>query len=63
MTAPQLLAPVASMEMTAGANNIFDMLGAQIVKRSHIPMQVINGNDPHNIIAVVEGKQIGTRIE
>jgi uridylate kinase len=51
------------MEMTAGANNIFDMLGAQIIKRSHIPMIVVNGKDPHNIIEAVNGKPIGTLIK
>ncbi len=63
MTAQQLLELVARMEMTAGANNIFDMLGAQIIKRSHIPMVVINGQDPNNITRVVNGEPIGTRIE
>jgi uridylate kinase len=62
MTPQQLLELVARMEMTAGANNIFDMLGAQIIKRSHIPMMVINGQDPRNIIEAVNGKPIGTRI-
>ncbi len=63
MTPQQLLELVAKMEMVAGANNIFDMLGAQIVKRSHIPMVVINGNDPKNIIDAVNGKKIGTLIK
>jgi len=63
MTPQELLELVATMEMTAGANNIFDMLGAQIVKRSHIPMVVINGQDPNNITAAVNGEKIGTIIK
>ena len=63
MTPQELLELVATMEMTAGANNIFDMLGAQIVKRSHIPMVVINGQDPNNITAAVNGEKIGTLIK
>ncbi len=63
MTPRELLELVAKMEMTAGANNIFDMLGAQIVKRSHIPMIDINGNDPNNILEAVNGKKIGTLIK
>lgn len=63
MTPQELLELVVKMEMTAGANNIFDMLGAQIVKRSHIPMVVIGGNDPNNIIEAVSGKKIGTLIK
>ncbi len=63
MTPQQLLELVAKMEMTAGANNIFDMLGAQIIKRSRIPMIVISGQDPHNIIDAVNGKKIGTLIK
>lgn len=62
MTSQELLDMVTRMEMTAGANNIFDMLGAQIVKRSRITMIVVNGNDPKNILAAVSGKAIGTKI-
>ncbi len=63
MTPQQLLELVTRMEMMAGANNIFDMLGAQIVKRSHIPMVVVNGQDAHNIIEAINGKPIGTLIK
>jgi uridylate kinase len=63
MTSQELLELVASMEMTAGANNIFDMLGAQIIKRSRIPMVIISGHDPNNIIEAVNGKPIGTLIK
>lgn len=62
MTPQELLELVAKMEMTAGANNIFDMLGAQIVKRSRIPMVIIGGNDPNNIVDAVQGKAIGTLV-
>lgn len=62
MTSQELLDMVTRMEMTAGANNIFDMLGAQIVKRSRITMIVVNGNDPSNILKAVSGKAIGTKI-
>jgi uridylate kinase len=63
MTPQELLELVTKMEMTAGANNIFDMLGAQIIKRSRIPMIVVNGHEPKNIIDAVNGKQIGTLIK
>lgn len=63
MTPQQLLELVAKMEMTAGANNIFDMLGAQVIKRSHIPMVIISGHDPKNILEAVQGKPIGTLIK
>jgi len=63
MTPQELLELVARMEMTAGANNIFDMLGAQVIKRSRIPMVVISGQDPNNIIDVVNGKKLGTLIK
>jgi uridylate kinase len=63
MTPQELLELVTKMEMTAGANNIFDMLGAQIIKRSHIPMTIVNGKDPRNIIEAVNGKPIGTIIK
>lgn len=63
MTAQQLVEMVTKTEMNAGANNIFDPLGAQIVKRSKIPMVILNGNYPENIFDAVKGKQIGTIIK
>ena len=63
MTPQELVDIVTRIEMTAGANNIFDPLGAQIVKRSRIPTIVVNGKHPENLIAAVEGKKIGTLIK
>lgn len=63
MSAKQLVEMVTKTEMSAGANNIFDPLGAQIVMRSKIPMVVLNGNYPENIIDAVKGKPIGTIIK
>jgi len=63
MTAEELVTLVTKIEMTAGANNIFDPLGAQIVKRSRIPLVVVGGADPQNLVAAAEGKPIGTLIK
>lgn len=63
MTPDELVQMVTKIEMTAGANNIFDPLGAHIVKRSKIPMIVVSGADPANLLKAVEGQPIGTIIE
>jgi uridylate kinase len=63
MTPEELVHMVTKIEMTAGANNIFDPLGAQIVKRSKIPMVVVSGADPRNLLKAAEGQHIGTLIK
>ncbi|MCD1294441.1 UMP kinase [Methanocella sp. CWC-04] len=63
MTPQELVDMVTKIEMTAGANNIFDPLGAQIVKRSKIPTIVVNGKDPKNLLDAVAGNRIGTLIK
>jgi uridylate kinase len=63
MTPEALVQMVTRIEMTAGANNIFDPLGAQIVKRSKIPLIVLSGTDPENLIKAVSGQHIGTLIK
>jgi uridylate kinase len=63
MTPEELVHMVTKIEMTAGANNIFDPLGAQIVKRSKIPMIVVSGAHPDNLLKAVSGQHIGTLIK
>jgi uridylate kinase len=63
MTPEDLVHMVTRIEMTAGANNIFDPLGAQIVKRSKIPMIVLGGAHPDNLLKAVSGEHIGTLIK
>ena len=63
MTPEELVHMVTKIEMTAGANNIFDPLGAQIVKRSGIPMIVVGGARPDNLLKAVGGQPIGTLIK
>jgi uridylate kinase len=63
MTPDELVHRVTKIEMTAGANNIFDPLGAQIVKRSKIPMIVVSGAHPDNLLKAVSGQHIGTLIK
>jgi uridylate kinase len=63
MTPEELVQMVTKIEMTAGANNIFDPLGAQIVKRSRIPLVVVSGADPTNLLKAVNGQHTGTIIK
>lgn len=62
MSSQDLVEMVTQIEMVAGANNIFDPLGAQIVKRSKMPLRVVSGKDPHNLVDAIAGKPIGTLI-
>ena len=63
MTPHQLIEIVMKTEMVAGANSPIDLLAAKIIERSNIKTIVLNGEDPQNIIDVVNGKYNGTVIE
>jgi len=43
-----------------GEYRLFDLLGAQLLRKIKIKMVIINGNDPKEIVRVVEGKHNGT---
>jgi uridylate kinase len=46
LSADQLLAIVGSASLSAGANTVIDMVAAKVLKRSGIPLLVIDGKDP-----------------
>jgi uridylate kinase len=46
----------------AGKYELFDMVALKILERSKIPTWIINGEDPENILRIIAGEKIGTRI-
>lgn len=61
MTPHQLLAIVGGTAMAAGSNTVLDIVAARVVERSHIPLVVLDGRDPKNLInAILKGKFSGT---
>ena len=51
-----------SKSSKAGDYALFDPVAIKIIERSRIPTRIIDGRDPANIIAAVQGKAIGTLI-
>ena len=47
----------------AGGYALFDLLAAQIIKRSKIPTRFINGQDPDNILRAINNESLGTLIK
>jgi uridylate kinase len=61
LTPQQLLEIVGKISLTAGSNNVLDIVAARIVGRSHIPLVVLDGTTPENLSrAILTGKFTGT---
>ena len=61
LTPQQLLEIVGKIALTAGSNNVLDIVAARIVERSHIPLVVLDGTIPKNLSrAILSGKFTGT---
>jgi len=46
----------------AGEYKLFDPVAIRVVGRSRIPTVIFNGNDPENLLRIMEGKEVGSRI-
>lgn len=46
----------------AGEYSLFDYVAFLIVKRSKLPICFISGEDPNNILKIINGEKIGTKI-
>ncbi len=46
----------------AGEYRLFDPVAIRVVGRSHISTVIFNGSDPTNILRIVRGEDIGTRV-
>ncbi|MFW9922605.1 MAG: UMP kinase [Candidatus Thorarchaeota archaeon] len=62
MTIDDFMLLIASQNTRAGQYPLFDYTAVQIVKRSAINLQFVNGNNPDNIRKAIENKKIGTLI-
>jgi len=61
LTPKQLLRIVGGAALTAGSNTVLDIVAARVVERSHIPLVVLDGNNPENLSrAIRTGKFTGT---
>jgi len=61
LTPAHLLQIVGGTALTAGSNTVLDIVAARIVERSHIPLVVLDGNNPENLSrAIYTGEFTGT---
>lgn len=60
--ASDLISLVASSEAKAGEYKLFDLVALKIIERAGVLTVVVDGRSPENIIRVIAGEKIGTRI-
>ncbi len=61
LTPEELLRIVGGAALTAGSNTVLDIVAARVVERSHIPLVVLDGNNPENLSrAIRTGEFTGT---
>jgi uridylate kinase len=61
ITPKKLLEIVSGTALGAGSNNVLDIVAARIVERSNIPLVVLDGRNPENLLqAILKGKFRGT---
>lgn len=53
---------LGSKSFGAGGYELFDVVAVKIVERSKIPVVIIDGRKPENIIRVIHGEKLGTRL-
>jgi uridylate kinase len=60
---PDELMEILSMEgFKAGEYDLMDPLALRIIKRSKVPVVIVDGHDPSNIKKALSGKRVGTKI-
>jgi uridylate kinase len=60
---PDELMEILSMEgFKAGEYDLMDPLALRIIKRSKVPVVIVDGRDPSNIEKALSGKRVGTKI-
>ncbi len=63
LTPEELLDIVGSSSLCAGSNTVIDLIAAKVIQRSGIPMLVIDGTDPSNLLsALLEGTYRGSLV-
>jgi uridylate kinase len=58
----QLLEIIVKNKSSAGGYRLLDLVAVKIIERSKIPTIILDLKDPKNLIRVIEGNKIGTRI-
>ena len=61
-TIREILEIVNEKGFSAGKYELFDPIALKILERSKIPTWIVNGEDPKNILRVIAGGNVGTRI-
>ncbi|WP_295726535.1 UMP kinase [uncultured Methanobrevibacter sp.] len=62
ITASDLLDFLNDKDMKAGTYEFFDTTAVQMIKRSKLDTVIANGFEPENLIKVINGENIGTKI-
>ncbi|MDR2966586.1 MAG: UMP kinase [Methanobacteriaceae archaeon] len=62
ITAKEMLELIKEKDVKAGTYEFFDMTAIQMIKRSSIETVIANGNNPENLIKIINKEKIGTRI-
>jgi len=62
ITANEMLEFIKEKDVKAGTYEFFDMTAIQMIKRSSLETVIVNGNDPRNLIKVINKEKIGTKI-
>ena len=60
--ASDLVKFLEGQDVKAGTYEFFDMTAAQMIKRSKLETVIANGEDPENLVKIVNGETIGTRV-
>jgi uridylate kinase len=58
----KLLSLASSEHIVAGSYELMDPLSVRIIDRSHIPTWIVSGEDPENIVRILRGEHVGTKI-
>ena len=58
----KLLSLISGEEVLAGSYELLDPVSVRIIERSHIPTWIMSGEDPENILKILKGKHVGTKI-
>ena len=63
ISADKLLEIISKQDEEPGKYALFDRVGCEIVKRSHLKLVFTNGSEPKNILKIVDGEKIGTIVQ
>lgn len=62
ITASDMMDFISGKDTKAGTYEFFDMTAIQMIKRSSIETVIANGYTPENLIKVINGEDVGTKI-